>query len=165
MLWRFLEVLLLVPVILVEPRRLPKCVTGYMTDVQQWVDVEGRLTDSIDIENAIDLSTQMNPVSMLHQKMNFFKFSDTRRVKYLSMAKCWLSRIPPVFRITDPSGRWLSDTVEFMTFYGNFFVEVDLPGEHYYVSMNASGAREAEFVSTYQPAQSKRILYHQYFAV
>ncbi|KAG6454593.1 hypothetical protein O3G_MSEX008775 [Manduca sexta] len=124
-----------------------------MTDVQQWVDVEGRLTDSIDIENAIDLSTQMNPVSMLHQKMNFFKFSDTRRVKYLSMAKCWLSRIPPVFRITDPSGRWLSDTVEFMTFYGNFFVEVDLPGEHYYVSMNASGAREAEFVSTYQPAQ------------
>lgn len=111
-----------------------------MTDVQHWVDQYGTLiTTQAERQNSIDLSMNANPVKMLHQHMNMFK-SSHRYVKYLSLARCDLTRVPPVFQLEDMHRRPLSTMVEYMTFYGNKFLGMSAAGEHYTLSFNATGA-------------------------
>ncbi|KAJ0182967.1 hypothetical protein K1T71_000943 [Dendrolimus kikuchii] len=127
----------------VELVRMPKCLTGYMTDVQHWVDEDGKLTQAVEYQNAIDLSSHINPLPVLQQKVSVFRFSSGQVIKYLSLARCRLSRIPPVFHIIDSSGRALYDMVEYVTFYGNIFMDISVPGERYDVIFNATEARNS----------------------
>nr|QWE79870.1 Toll-like receptor 9 [Bombyx mori] len=133
-----------------ETRKTQKCLTGYMTDVQTWVNEDGVLTKTIDQSTAIDLSSHFDPVPFLHQIMSEFKTDNGQRVRYLSLAKCRLTRVPPVFHLSDSMGRWLSQTVEYMTFYGNKFVDRSVAGEQYNMIINATGAVETEPVFSLQ---------------
>uniref|UniRef100_A0A2H1WD12 SFRICE_021803 n=1 Tax=Spodoptera frugiperda TaxID=7108 RepID=A0A2H1WD12_SPOFR len=111
-----------------------------MTDVQNWVDQHGNLiTSPAERQNSIDLSTNVDPVKMLHQHMGMLK-SSHRYVKYLSLARCDLTRVPPIFLLEDMQRRQLSAMVEYMTFYGNKFLGMSAAGEHYTLSFNATGA-------------------------
>lgn len=122
------------------PPKAPKCLTGYMTDVQKWVDEIGRLIPSspVDKANSIDLSTILNPVQTLHQKMNVQR-SPHQTVKFLSLARCHLNRVPPVFQLRDNQLRPLASTLEYMTLYGNSFLGMSNAGEHYTLTFNATG--------------------------
>ncbi|KAF9413431.1 hypothetical protein HW555_008323 [Spodoptera exigua] len=118
----------------------PRCLTGYMTDVQNWVDEHGNLlTSQAEKQNSIDLSMNSNPIKMLHHHMDMLK-SSHRSVRYLSMARCDLTRVPPIFQLEDSQERQLSTMLEYMTFYGNKFLGMSAAGEHYTLSFNATGA-------------------------
>ncbi|XP_075988909.1 uncharacterized protein LOC142984912 isoform X2 [Anticarsia gemmatalis] len=118
------------------------CLTGYMTDVQSWVDANGALNMRFTEPNSsIDMSNMSNPVPMLQHQMEIMR-SSRRYVRFLSLASCNLTRVPLVFQFQDYKGRYLSDTVEYMTFYGNTFISISSPGQEYDVTLNATGAAE-----------------------
>nr|XP_049707245.1 toll-like receptor 13 isoform X1 [Helicoverpa armigera] len=121
-----------------HPPKPPKCLSGYMTDVQNWVDENGRLIPKPgDSDNVIDLSTTTNPVQVLNEKMNLFR--RRRTVRYLSLAKCQLTRVPPIFQLRDNEMRPLAMMLEYMTLFGNNFLGMSTAGEHYTLSFNATG--------------------------
>ncbi|KAJ8706365.1 hypothetical protein PYW08_010991 [Mythimna loreyi] len=132
----------------------PQCLTGYMTDVQKWVDETGRLiiTNLEDEENSIDLSTSANPVQTLHQKMTLERKSN-RLVKYLSLARCQLPRVPPIFQLRDSQLRTLASTLEYLTLYGNSFLGMSNAGEHYTLTFNATGSSIMSLSSSPQRQQ------------
>ncbi|XP_026735066.1 toll-like receptor 13 isoform X3 [Trichoplusia ni] len=133
-----------------------------MTDVQDWVDEIGSLkpmkaevkqhTDpscpkekcsNEDIIHSFDLSGTTNPVPTLHTLVNEIQrtSSPSNTVKYLSLARCQLTRIPHIFGFRDSEGRWLSDTLEYMSFYGNSFLGMS-SDDQYTMTFNATGATE-----------------------
>ncbi|XP_026322715.1 toll-like receptor 13 [Hyposmocoma kahamanoa] len=119
------------------------CLTGYMTDVQSWVDENGEITDKIDFNYILDLSWNPNPTEILTQNVD--RILQPINVKYLSMAKSNLLRVPAIFHFQGRSGQPISSTVEYLTLYGNNFLNFNAPGAHYGVRMNATDAKEADF--------------------
>ncbi|XP_013176709.1 PREDICTED: toll-like receptor 6 [Papilio xuthus] len=100
------------------------CLTGYMTDVQTWVDARGRLTNTAPRANRVDVSYQNGTIQKLVGALR--EFECTRQgaagvVKYLSMARCQLQQVPRVFGYGDTCGQILSTTVTYLTLYGNDF--------------------------------------------
>ncbi|CAD0206818.1 unnamed protein product [Chrysodeixis includens] len=121
-----------------------RCLLGYMTDVQDWVDEIGSLRPrKDDVINSFDLSGTINPVPTLHTMVNEIQRTSTspNTVKYLSLARCQLTRIPHIFGFRDSEGRWLSDTLEYVSFYGNSFIGMG-SDDQYTMSFNATGATE-----------------------
>lgn len=122
----------------------PKCLTGSMTDIQSWVDKNGQLIGQV-TENILDLSGTKNPMGFLQQKMCFSKVTNLTdqcnyTIEYLSMAKCDLTSVPPIFKMKDIRGRPLYSTVRFLTLFGNKFHDKSSPGEHYNYVLNATNA-------------------------
>ncbi|XP_041970541.1 toll-like receptor 13 [Aricia agestis] len=114
-----------------------RCLTGYMTDVQKWVDKEGHLIN-VSGRTALDLSLRSDPIESLQNEMTLLRHqSATEKVKYLSMAKCSLTQIPPIFNIPDNLGRRLADTAEYISFYGNNF-SMHAKYNQYDIVLNAS---------------------------
>ncbi|XP_068621875.1 toll-like receptor 13 [Battus philenor] len=103
------------------PPPMERCLTGYMTDIQSWVDFRGRLTSSALQENAIDVSYQLNSIGELRQQMQNFGRSRNNSVQYLSLARCQLRWVPRLFLFRDSSRRILTDTVVYLTLFGNDF--------------------------------------------
>ncbi|XP_034827679.1 toll-like receptor 13 [Maniola hyperantus] len=122
--------------------RATRCLTGYMTDLQSWVDENGQLTPYVDINEAIDMSTRESVVRSLEQELSVLKSPKPQHIRYLSLAKCSLTRVPSVFQLKDNHGRKLADTLEFLTLYGNNFGILDPYVEIYDAELNATNARE-----------------------
>ncbi|GBP57031.1 hypothetical protein EVAR_45786_1 [Eumeta japonica] len=95
--------------------------------------------------NSIDLTELQNVTSHIQRQLNYFRANGQRRVQYLSLARCDLNRVPQVFDMRDNHGRPLSQTVSYMSLYGNRFEDVSMPGRHYEVDMNATRASELMF--------------------
>ncbi|XP_063836528.1 toll-like receptor 13 [Ostrinia nubilalis] len=120
-----------------------QCLTGVMTDVQNWVTETGELTSSVDIKKSMDLSAVQNPTLTLQQQLAVVTRDRKEHVTYLSLARNSLTRVPPVFNgVLDSYGWDLAKSLEYLTLYGNRFIEVSSPGEQYDVSLNATGATE-----------------------
>ncbi|KAM3955582.1 toll-like receptor 2 type-1 [Aphomia sociella] len=125
-----------------SPRGPPKCLTGYMTDIQNWVDENGVLTVKDDeLDRSIDLSTNANVVALLEQNLQATPRINVD-IRYLSLARCSLERIPPVFNQKDQNGRPLRQTMEYLTLYGNNFKDISSPGVQYDIIMNATDIEE-----------------------
>ncbi|XP_052749035.1 toll-like receptor 13 [Galleria mellonella] len=125
---------------------LPKdptvCLTGYMTDVQKWVDEFGTLTvEPNELDRSIDLSTNTNVVTMLQKNLQS-PYRSNADIRYLSLARCNLERVPPVFDQRDTNGRPLRQTVEYLTLYGNNFKDISAPGVQYDIMLNATDVVE-----------------------
>ncbi|RVE46262.1 hypothetical protein evm_009086 [Chilo suppressalis] len=128
--------------------KLPMCLTGYMTDVQSWVDERGSFTDKVDRRYAVELLNFIEASSM-YTDMEIIARSKARKqireIRYLSVARCGLTRIPRFFDIQIyDDGSTMADRLEYATFYGNNFIEVSIPGESYNVQFNAT---EAEVIT------------------
>ncbi|KAI5640074.1 leucine rich repeat domain-containing protein [Phthorimaea operculella] len=124
------------------------CLTGYMTDVQSWVGRNGDLNPRLHDHYFIDVSSTADPVTALREKMQKYrrKVLGPAKVKYLSLAKCKLRRVPSVFHLRDSRGRTLYSTVEYLTLYGNEFITVSGAGFAFTEEMNATDA--VEFADT-----------------
>ncbi|XP_013146634.1 PREDICTED: toll-like receptor 6 [Papilio polytes] len=104
--------------------RTDSCLTGYMTDVQGWVDARGRLTNRAPLANRIDVSYRSGIIQRLFGALREFKCSRNGSgggVEYLSMAKGQLQQVPRIFGNSDNCGQILAVTVTYMTLYGNHF--------------------------------------------
>ncbi|XP_013185473.1 toll-like receptor 6 [Amyelois transitella] len=119
------------------------CLTGYMTDVQNWVDEKGDFTDAVEPEFSIDLSTKANAVRVLRENFEDY-ITVEKHVKYLSLAKCKLARVPTIFNYQSFKGHHLAETLEYMTLYGNSFMDTSSTGDDYQMSINATELREVD---------------------
>ncbi|CAG4948931.1 unnamed protein product [Parnassius apollo] len=124
------------------PPHTPRCLTGYMTDVQSWTKYDGRLIVYPDQNNSIDVSYHLNCVRELQRQLREFPCSGKNSVQYLSMARCQFHIIPSVFHYKDSCGNTLSGTVEYLTLTGNNF-SIENTFYPYDVQMNASNAKSA----------------------
>ncbi|CAK1592877.1 unnamed protein product [Parnassius mnemosyne] len=124
------------------PPHIPKCLTGYMTDVQSWTDYDGRLIVYPDDNNSIDVSYHLDCVGQLQRQLRQFPCSGNNSVQYLSMANCQFHIIPSVFHYKDSCGNTLSGTVEYLTLTGNNF-SIEYTFHPYDVQMNATNAKSA----------------------
>ncbi|XP_059057835.1 toll-like receptor 13 [Achroia grisella] len=121
-----------------SPKEPAKCLTGYMTDVQSWVDEYGALTvDDNELDRSIDLSTNTNVVLLLQKNLQSMQRSNVN-IRYLSLARCNLERVPPIFDHQDLNGSPLRHTVEYLTLYGNNFKDISSPGVQYDIMLNAT---------------------------
>lgn len=120
-----------------------ECLMGYMTTLQSWVTSDGALNyTTVDPRVTVDMSYITDPLPVLRHTLTTMK-SSNQYVKYLSMAKCGLRRIPLAFHLKDSSGRYITDTVEYLTFYGNYFVTFEHNTQDYDFFFNATGAKIA----------------------
>ncbi|XP_053622040.1 toll-like receptor Tollo isoform X2 [Plodia interpunctella] len=127
--------------------RPEKCLTGYMTDVQSWVDADGDLTSYVKQDEAIDLSKKLDPIRTLIMNFeNHIINAQKYDIKYLSLAKCKLERVPKIFHFKSLKGE-LSETLQYLTLYGNNFVDISATGDDYQMSINATQRREVDSVN------------------
>ncbi|XP_061381641.1 toll-like receptor 3 isoform X2 [Danaus plexippus] len=98
-----------------------RCLSGYMTDIQSWVDRYGYFTANVDFKSKLDLSGIQGPMLKIERYLKEFELKGYDRIKYFSMTKCGLRSIPDVFHLQDHHGRSLAETIEYVTFYGNEF--------------------------------------------
>ncbi|XP_047542564.1 toll-like receptor 13 [Vanessa atalanta] len=117
------------------------CLTGYMTDVQKWVDKFGRLNAVEDINTSSITISSREGINKLQYEVANFKSTQNRRIRYMSMVSCRLTRVPAVFKWTDRLDRSLADTLVYLTLYGNNFGTLD-KAETYDVALNASNTHE-----------------------
>ncbi|XP_013176707.1 PREDICTED: toll-like receptor 6 isoform X1 [Papilio xuthus] len=122
-----------------QPPPQERCLTGYMTDVQSWVDESGKLTERAPRAHKIDVSYQSNANRRLHKQLETFSCANNS-VQYLSMARNQLLVVPKIFRLTDPCGQPLSDTLAYLTLAGNFFYSKNFERPKFEVQMNATNA-------------------------
>ncbi|CAH2056124.1 unnamed protein product, partial [Iphiclides podalirius] len=116
-----------------------QCLTGYMTDVQSWVNSNGRLTDMANKTSSIDVSYQPNCIRELQLQLQ--KHPCNSSVIYVTLAKCHLRQVPMAFRFTvDQCGRLLSNVLQYLSMYGNKFGEEGPIALKYRVEMNATSA-------------------------
>ncbi|CAH0712829.1 unnamed protein product, partial [Brenthis ino] len=126
-----------------------RCLTGYMTDLQSWVDEYGSLINTTETDSSgIDLSGRNNVFGRLQHQLDRFS-ADALSAKYLSMARCSLLRIPSIFKMVDKLGRSLSDTLEYASFYGNNFGMVYSDSDMYDVRLNATERNEINVSQKY----------------
>ncbi|CAF4887438.1 unnamed protein product [Pieris macdunnoughi] len=116
------------------------CLTGYMTDLQSWVTKDGQLT--VNDSQAIDLSHVQNVASAIEEYMeNSGRRKLVDNIKYLSVAKSSLQRVPPIFTFQGNLQKSISESLEYVTFYGNSFGRIRETGA-YESSINATFAKE-----------------------
>ncbi|XP_013146633.1 PREDICTED: toll-like receptor 6 isoform X2 [Papilio polytes] len=123
-----------------QPPPQERCLTGYMTDVQSWVDDRGKLTERAPRDSKIDVSYQFNANRRLHQQLEAYSCANGSSVQYLSMARNQLQLVPKIFQFTDRCGRPLSDTLVYMTLAGNFFYATNFERPKFEEHMNATNA-------------------------
>ncbi|CAB3257422.1 unnamed protein product [Arctia plantaginis] len=103
------------------------CLSGHMTDRQSWVNGLGALSVARSEYNySLDLSYTKNPVQVLHQ-LTDHTTQTYYPIKYISFANSALTEIPPIYQMSIGGGSFLSETVEFMSFYGNNFDDAHAP--------------------------------------
>ncbi|CAK1546458.1 unnamed protein product [Leptosia nina] len=121
-----------------RPVDAPICLTGYMTDLQSWVDGDGKL--KVNDSAAIDLSHLANITSLIQEHM-VTNGRTTNTIRYLSVAKCQLRQVPPIFSLQGALSKTLADSVQYVSFYGNNFGKIQEVGA-YQALINATGAKE-----------------------
>nr|AXS59163.1 toll-like receptor 3 [Leguminivora glycinivorella] len=120
-------------------QQVQPCLTGSMTDIQPWVDRNGRLKPEAK-PMSIDVSESRQPMATLELQLN----QDTRnprKIRILSMARCSLRTVPEVFSLQDANQRPLSEVIEYLTLYGNKFDDHQSTGDRYDSFLNATEAR------------------------
>ncbi|XP_047513275.1 toll-like receptor 5 isoform X2 [Pieris napi] len=123
----------------IYPNESP-CLTGYMTDLQSWVTKDGQLT--VNDTRAIDLSHVQNVASVIEEYIaNSGRRKFVDNIKYLSIAKSSLQRVPPIFTFQGNLQKSISESLEYVTFYGNSFGRIRETGA-YEASINATFAKE-----------------------
>ncbi|CAG9576945.1 unnamed protein product [Danaus chrysippus] len=98
-----------------------KCLSGYMTDLQSWVDRFGNFTANVDDESKLDLFGIQSPMLKIEQHLKEFELKGYDRITYFSMAKCGLQSVPEVFNLQYHRGKRIAETLVYITFYGNDF--------------------------------------------
>ncbi|XP_045529160.1 toll-like receptor 3 [Pieris brassicae] len=116
------------------------CLTGYMTDLQSWVTKDGQLT--VNDSYTVDLSEVQNVAAIMEEYMeNSGRRKHVEKIKYLSIAKSRLQRVPQIFTFRGNLQNTISETLEYVTFYGNAFGIIRETGA-YESSINATNAKE-----------------------
>ncbi|XP_045487313.1 chaoptin isoform X2 [Pieris rapae] len=116
------------------------CLTGYMTNLQSWVTKDGELT--VNGSHTVDLSYVQNVASVMEEYLeNSSQRKHVETIKYLSIAKANLQRVPAIFTFRGNLEKSLSETLEYVTFYGNVFGRIRETGA-YESSINATNAKQ-----------------------